>query len=126
MKQFVLILLAITTSFVGISQKGKMGQNVQGLKIAYITRELNLSTDEAQKFWPVYYSYFEELKKTRQETKDDVLAFDEQILVIKKKYSQEFKKVLGTDERANKVFLADRNFGAIIRKEIQARQKLRG
>ena len=126
MKQFVLILLAITTSFVGISQKGKMAQNVQGLKIAYITRELNLSTDEAQKFWPVYYSYFEELKKTKQETKDDVLAFDEQILVIKKKYSQEFKKVLGTDERANKVFLADRNFGAIIRKEIQARQKLRG
>ena len=125
MKQFILILLAITISLVGISQKGKMAQNVQGLKIAYITRELNLTTDEAQKFWPVYYTYFDELKNARQETKDDVIALDEKILVIKKKYNQEFKKVLGTDERANKVFLADRNFGAIIRKEILARQKIK-
>ena len=54
-----------------------------------------------------------------------MLAFDEKILVIKKKYIQEFKKVLVTDERSNKVFLADRNFGAIIRKEILARQKIR-
>lgn len=124
MKQFILILFAITTSFVGISQATKKAQNVQGLKIAYITRELNLTTDEAQKFWPIYYAYFDELKKARQETKDNVLAFDEKILVIKKKYSQEFKKVLGTDERANKVFLTDRNFGAIIRKEMLARQKI--
>lgn len=126
MKKFVLILLAICTSLAGMSQNAKKGQTVQGLKIAYITRELSLTTDEAQIFWPVYYSYFDEMKKTRQETKDDVLAFDEKILFIKKKYSLEFKKVLGTDERANKVFLADRNFGAIIRKEIMARQKNRG
>ena len=126
MIKFIFILFAISTSFVGMSQNGKMGQTAQGLKIAYITRELNLSTDEAQIFWPVYYSYFDEMKKTRQETKDDVLAFDEKTLFLKKKYSLEFKKVLGTDERANKVFLADRNFGAIIRKEIMARQKNRG
>ena len=125
MKQFILILFAITASFVGISQGAKKAQNVQGLKIAYITRELNLTTDEAQKFWPIYYAYFDELKKIRLETKDNVLAFDEKILVIKKKYIQEFKKVLVTDERSNKVFLADRNFGAIIRKEILARQKIR-
>lgn len=112
-------------SFVGISQNGKMAANVQGLKIAYITKELNLTSDEAQKFWPVYYTYFDELKKARIETKDDVLVFEEKMLGIKKKYSIEFKKILGTDERANKVFLADRNFGAIIRKEIQNRQKLR-
>ena len=106
MIKFIFILFAISTSFVGMYQNGKMGQTAQGLKIAYITRELNLSTDEAQIFWPVYYAYFNEMKKTRQETKDDVLAFDEKILFIKKKYSLEFKKVLGTDERANKVFLA--------------------
>ena len=126
MIKFIFILFSISTSFAGMSQNGKMGQTAQGLKIAYITRELNLSTDEAQIFWPVYYAYFNEMKKTRQETKDDVLAFDEKILFIKKKYSLEFKKVLGTDERANKVFLADRNFGAIIRKEIIARQKNKG
>lgn len=123
MKQILIITIATMVSFLGISQNGKMAANVQGLKIAYITKELNLTIDEAQKFWPVYYTYFDELKKSRIETKDEVLVFEEKMLGIKKKYSIEFKKILGTDERANKVFLADRNFGAIIRKEIQSRQK---
>lgn len=99
--------------------------NVQGLKIAYITRELNLTTDEAQKFWPIYFSYFNELKKARTDSKDDVIGFDEKALAIKKRYYGDFKKILGTDERANKVFLVDRNFGAIIKKEIQNRQKVK-
>lgn len=123
--------LLITTCFVlttiaGFAQgPNKAGVNVQGLKIAYVTRELDLTTDEAQKFWPLYFGYFDELKKARVESKDDVIAFDEKVLAIKKRYIIDFKKILGSDERANKVFLVDRNFGAMIKKEIQNRQKLR-
>ncbi len=128
MKQFLIVNLLILGSLVSFSQNAPnpSGLNVQGLKIAYITRELNLSTDEAQKFWPAYFTYFDELKKAKSDAKDDVIAFDEKVLVVKKKYIAEFKKILLTDERANKVFLVDRNFGSIIRKEIQNRQKLKG
>lgn len=128
MKSIIITLFCIVTAFSGMAQaKGpaKQGVNLQGLKIAFITRELNLTTDEAQKFWPMYFGYFDELKKARNESKDDVIAFDEKALAIKKRYFSDFKKVLGTDERANKVFLVDRDFGAIIKKEIQNRQKMR-
>jgi len=104
--------------------KGIMA-NVQGLKIAYITRQLNLTTDEAQKFWPLYYNFFDELKDARQKNKDDVIAFDEASLNIKKKYFSEFKQVLGSDERANKVFLVERNFGVVLKKELEKRRALR-
>lgn len=126
MKPLIITLFCLFAVFTGIAQEPpKPGVNVQGLKIAYITRELNLTTDEVQKFWPLYFGYFDDLKKARNESKDDVIAFDEKALVIKKRYFNDFKKVLGSDERANKVFLVDRNFGAIIKKEIQNRQKLR-
>jgi hypothetical protein len=126
MKPLIITLFCLGAVFTSIAQEPpKPGVNIQGLKIAYITRELNLTTDEAQRFWPLYFGYFDDLKKARNETRDDVIAFDEKALAIKKHYFVDFKKALGTDERANKVFLVDRDFGAIIKKEIQKRQKLR-
>ena len=98
---------------------------IQTLKVAFMSKDLNLSTEEAQKFWPVYNAYTDELKKTRKENKEDVLAYEEKALNIKKKYNVEFKKILQSDERANKVFLTDRNFAMFIKKELLDRQKLR-
>jgi len=128
MKFIVITLFCVITALSSVAQEkgqARQGLNLQGLKIAFITRELNLTTDDAQKFWPIYFAYFDDLKKAKSETRDDVIAFDEKALAIKKRYIADFKKVLGTDERANKVFLVDRDFSAIIRKEIQNRQKLR-
>jgi Spy/CpxP family protein refolding chaperone len=99
--------------------------NLQGLKIAYITRQLSLTSDEAQKFWPVYYEFMDELKAARQKNKGNEIASDEAALVVKKKYLIEFKKVLGTDERANKVFSIEREFAAEVKKELEKRQQKR-
>ena len=59
-------------------------QTIEALKTAYITKELNLSPDEAQKFWPTYNNFIGELKKARIEYKDDVVAFEERKVVILK------------------------------------------
>lgn len=37
--------------------------NIEAIKVAYITKQLNLSAEEAQKFWPVHNAYMAELKK---------------------------------------------------------------
>ena len=99
----------------------------RGLKIAFVTKQLALTTDEAQKFWPVYYNYMGELKKARQERKDDndVLSFEENVLNIRKKYSTDFKKVLDTDDRVNKVLTVDRDFNNMLKKELQERMQMR-
>lgn len=123
MKKIILFL----AFFAGLSyfckaQPGK-GERIEAIKVAYITKELNLTADEAQKFWPLYNQYFEELKKARTENKTDELAFEEKALNIRKKYRSEFKKVLSDDARVNKVFVIDRNFKEMLRKEMMNRQK---
>lgn len=99
--------------------------SIQTLKVAFITKDLYLTTEEAQKFWPVYDAYIEELKKVKKDIKDDVLAGEEKSLVVKKKYNSEFKKILSSEDRAKKVFLADRDFAIFIKKELQDRQRMR-
>ena len=97
-------------------------ENVEALKVAFITKHLNLNVEEAQKFWPAYNACFEELKKARQEKKDDVLAFEEAALSIRKKYKNDFKKALGSDDRVNKAMGADRAFMSMIKDELQHRR----
>jgi hypothetical protein len=101
-------------------------ENVEALKVAFITRHLNLTIEEAQKFWPAYNAYFEDLKKVRKDNKEDVLAFEEAALNIKKKYKNDFKKALGSDERVNKALTADRAFMEMIKRELQNRREGQG
>lgn len=95
--------------------------HVEALKVAFITQQLNLTAEEAQKFWPVHNSYMAELKKAREANKDAELAFEEQALSIRKKYNSDFKKVLNSEERVNTVFKLDRNFNDMMRQEMMRR-----
>lgn len=124
------ICLLIVLGSVGPAALGQSAQqpavNVMGLKIAFVTRQLNLSSDEAQKFWPVYYDYIDEVKQARdEEQKMDVLAFEERLLNLRKRYKQEYKKILGTDERANKALTIDRDFNIVVKKELEQRAEQR-
>ncbi len=49
-------LLAVTLSF-GQNRPDK--DKIKSLKIAFITERLDLSTKEAQTFWPIYNEYEE-------------------------------------------------------------------
>jgi Spy/CpxP family protein refolding chaperone len=67
-KKFLPLLL-IFTSFSLFAQprlKQKMEQ-IKSLKVAYITDELNLTTEEAAKFWPIYNAFDDKQKELRQE-----------------------------------------------------------
>jgi len=56
---------------------------MEAQKIAFITQELDLSTEEAQQFWPVYNEYTKELeaikkdRPNRREMQDKVLTDSE-------------------------------------------------
>jgi hypothetical protein len=87
---------------------------------------LALTSDEAQKFWPVYNEYVKELRKARIEEKEDVLLFEERALNIRKKYKGEFKKILTSEDRLNKALTVDRDFNNVLKKELQRRAQMRG
>lgn len=131
MKKFVYILSLsfFLVAFAGHGQNDSSQggpANIMGLKMSFITKQLALTNDEAQKFWPVYYSYTADLRKARQTKKDDVLGQEEEVLNVRKKYRTEFKKVLGSDDRVNKTLTIDRDFNNVIKQELQDRAKARG
>ncbi|MDX2047992.1 MAG: hypothetical protein SFU87_14470 [Chitinophagaceae bacterium] len=123
-KIFLLTVVVLFTWLAGFAQDEKPGEaRLQSLEIAYITKELNLSPEEAQKFWPVYNKYAAEMReiiKNRRKD-DDPLPTQQQLLDIKKKYRSEFLKVLA-QERVNRLFIAEGKFRDMVRRELQQRQ----
>jgi hypothetical protein len=98
-------------------------KKIQAMEMAFITKELNLSPDEAQKFWPIYNQYRNELKSIVSERSQggDRLEKQQKVLDVRKKYRDDFTKVM-TQDRANKVFGAEDEFKSLVRREFQKRQ----
>ena len=82
-------------------------QKIEALYIAYITRELNLTEDEAQKFWPVHAQFDKEIRELKMDNAE--LERQQQVLNIKKKYQDRFTKILGST-RTNDFFIKDGEF----------------
>lgn len=98
-------------------------KKIQAMEMAFITKELNLSPNEAQKFWPIFNKYRNELKSVAVEGKkmSDNLEKQQRMLDLRKKYREDFSKVVNQD-RANKVFEAEGEFKSLVRREFQKRQ----
>ena len=94
----------------------KKQQEIEALKVAFISKELDLTPEEAQRFWPVFNQYSKELHASVQEN-DNVIDREEKVLNIRKKYKEQFTKVLGPD-RMNRMFNAEGKFRQMLIKMI--------
>ena len=123
MKKYLLILLLIIGSLPGL--KAQDGERIQSLKIAFITQKLQLTPDEAQKFWPIYNQYDQEIKALQLNDKNGpVIENEEKLLNIRKKYLNSFEKVIGP-EKVNRLFNAERDFREILIRRLQKRNQQR-
>ena len=127
MKKYLFILFAIFTFSVVNAQNGN-GQRIekiQALKIAVLPPQLDLTSSEAEKFWPIYNEYEHELNNLRLNNKNgDVLDNEQKLLDIKKKYSPAFEKVLGP-QKLNKFFNAEKEFRNVLIKRLKAQRQQR-
>jgi len=97
-------------------------KKIQAMELAFITKELNLNPQEAQKFWPVFNQYRNDLKQVAQGKQyKDNLDRQQKMLDVRMKYRDDFSKVV-SQERASKVFGAEDEFKSLVRKEFQKRQ----
>jgi hypothetical protein len=129
MKTRISILWIFMTPIFLFSQNGSFKsknekkERIEAMKIAYITEKLDLSSDEAKVFWPVFNNYEKEQHELRQEKKnmekkskekwksegrslekmterdldvymERVVEFRDKENQLKRKYYIEFKKVL--------------------------------
>jgi hypothetical protein len=122
MKKNLLLLLVMFGSFNFVSAQGnpnQQGEKVQALKIAFITQKLQLTSVEAEKFWPVYNQYENEVRSLRSNNQNgDVLENEEKLLNIRKKYKPSFEKIIGP-EKANQLFLVEKEFRNVLIKRLK-------
>ena len=103
--------------------KAEHQNRLQALSVAHLTKELQLTPAEAEKFWPVYNKYNEEVRKASMDSsKRDLLEKQQEVLNIRKKYQKDFQKIL-TQERTQKIFQAEMEFRNMVRKELDNRRK---
>jgi hypothetical protein len=120
MKKYILYLMFILAGFTTTAQttepaaveeeqpNPQRAEKIKALYVAYITQQLNLTPDDAQKFWPVHAQYEAEIRTVNMGNADE-LARQQNVLNIKKKYQANFNKLLGT-ERCNKFYRHDGEF----------------
>ena len=111
-------------------------EQIEAIKIAFITNKLDLITEEAQKFWPVYNNYQKELmelmKKRREyRQKTDItpndkinaeLAYESKLLELKKKYKKLYSKVIPA-EKILLLYQAEHEFREHLIKQLNHRRK---
>ncbi len=128
MKKFILILIVIAGNFSAIKaqdENGTKAERIEALKIAFITQKLQLTPDEAQKFWPVYNQYQNDIRSLQLDYKNGpALENEEKLLDIRKKYATSFEKVIGP-QKLNRLFNAERDFRTILIRRLQNRNQQR-
>jgi hypothetical protein len=111
-------------------------EQIEAIKVAFITKKLDLTTEEAQKFWPVYNNYQKELmelmKKRREfRQKTDIapndkinadLAYESKMLDLKKKYKKLYSRTIPS-EKILLLYQAEREFREHLIKQLNHRRK---
>jgi len=98
-------------------------QKVQAIKEKFLDQNLQLTNDEAARFWPLYRKYQDEIIEVRrlkrlnnsdaqangrEQVKKD-LEFDGRLVEIKTRYNNEFLKIL-PPEKLSKLYKSEREF----------------
>ena len=140
MKKILFLFSFIATVFVAQAQEQPLdGRNMQPppprqmtkeqrerlelFSIQFITKKLNLTPAEAEKFWPLYNEQKEASRNLMQTAKEDEIAFQESMLMIRKKFKKDLMPILKTEERVNLALKVDRELLNKMRNEILRRKR---
>jgi len=126
MKRILLYILLLSGSFsVAHAQEApedpaKKQQRMEALYVAYVTKQLNLTEVEAQKFWPVHAQFQTEIKSVNMDLPE--LDRQQSMLNIKKKYQDRFTNILGSS-RANSFYKLHGEFTKRLVDEMRKRRQ---
>jgi hypothetical protein len=98
-------------------------ERLELFSIQFITKKLDLTPAEAEKFWPLYNEQKKASRTLMQTAKEDEIAFQEAMLVIRKKFKKDLMPVLKTEERVNLALKVDRELLNKMRNEMMRRKR---
>jgi hypothetical protein len=107
----------------GPEPQGPAAGRLETMKINFITRRLNLTPQEAQRFWPIYRFYAAEKRQANvvYRNNGNELERQETMLNIRKKYSVAFVAAISPG-KINDFFKAENEFETTVILEIRRRQ----
>ncbi len=118
-------------------------ERIKSMKIAFITERLSLTPGEAEKFWPVYNQYQEDLKELRAKHKSEMLHGKrvselteeeaeqyaecnirriEETAELKRNYHEKFLEILPVKKVAL-LYEAEKDFNRGLFREMRRRQR---
>jgi hypothetical protein len=124
MKKTILLIALAFFTWAAHAQADKKDE-LEALRIAFITKQLELTPAEAEKFWPVYNNYQGDLRKMmreQREKKGSELEFEEKVLNLRKQYKPEFTRAI-SEQKFDKMLRVERSWGEMLRKELQRRRE---
>lgn len=146
MKTKILIPILFLVSFISFSQDFKeKREKIKALKVAYITEELSLTTNEAQKFWPIYNTYDDKQANLRHQKMRSIVnkfedggldkltdkeatslvnqmeAIDEELYLIKKKFINDLQTVISA-KKIIKLKRAEDDFNRKLLKQFRGKR----
>jgi hypothetical protein len=144
---WILISILFSSTIIGKGQQRAepdAKEKIKSLQIAYLAKRLDLTTEEAEKFLPIYNNYSHEVEeliaerrlKNKQkehlsnddnaarEAMDKELNYEKKMLDIKTRYTREFMKVL-PPRKAGGVFKSEREFRSLMINQLRERQNSR-
>jgi hypothetical protein len=67
-----MVILTGFYSVAALSQNNDKKEKIESFKVAFITQKLNLTTKEAQLFWPVYNEYLDKIEALKNARKKEL------------------------------------------------------
>ncbi len=121
LKKIVLsMLLLVSTQF--YAQKRYDNDRIKSLKIAFITERLDLSSKEAQVFWPIYNEYEENREALRKRERSQIRSkIRDSESLTEKEANDLLRQYLSFEEEEEEL---DKNFIQKITKVISAKKTL--
>ncbi len=129
MKKMFTLMMIVALSLTGYvyaqdQPDPKEQEKIQALEIAFISRKLNLTTEEAQRFWPIYNEYKRDVRQVmiaqKNNSNRDIVDDEQKIIDVRKKYRDRFVGVIG-QPRMNKFFQAEREFRGVLLNQLKNR-----
>ncbi len=141
----IIFLFTILLGFESLYAQGPdKREQIESFKIAYFTKQIGLSADEAKKFWPVYDAMQDEVHRLQKERRmrhrtirqnvenindselekmiNDDFASRQKELDIEKKYHEQFKAILNVKKLAL-FYRAQESFKRELLRKIQEEKK---
>ncbi|EAZ94590.1 hypothetical protein FBBAL38_12430 [Flavobacteria bacterium BAL38] len=121
-------------------------EKVKALKVAYITEQLDLTTEEAQKFWPIYNAFDDKQSELRHEKIRAILdrfepgnveklsekdastlltqmeSVEESLFALRKKFIKDLQGVISA-KKIIKLKKAEEDFNRTLLRQIKERRK---